>query len=53
MLNLRSCKKSFEDYKEGLDIDPIYNNLKGSSSGVGLGIIPNGGLVLKAGLTKW
>ena len=48
MLNLRSCKKSFEDYKEGLDIDPTFNNLKGSSSlRVGLGIIPNGGLVLK------
>lgn len=44
--------KSFEGYKEGLDIDTFSNNLKGGNLRVGFGIISNGGLVLKIGLAE-
>lgn len=49
---LRSCKMSFGDYKDSLDIDPAFNSFKAHSLRVAFEIIPNSGFVLKFGLTK-
>lgn len=49
---VKSCKMSFGNYTESLDIDISFNNLKGHSWRVGFAIIPSGGFVLNIGLTK-
>lgn len=40
------------DYKNNLDSDSAFSNLKRYSLKVGFETIPNGGYVLKTGLTK-